>query len=88
MTNSFNAEQARQNASEIQVSYSDMLNKILTGAESLSKVGRRSGLFLFPAGATASEHVVALENELRNRGFTIITELDKKRDTINIELGF
>jgi hypothetical protein len=88
MTNQFNAEQARQNASEVQVSYSEMLDKILKGTETLSKVGRRSGLFSFPAGATASEHIVAVESELRNRGFTIITELDKRRDTINIELGF
>lgn len=88
MANIFNAEQARKNAEKIKINYEDMLSKILQGTETLSIAGRRSGLFLFPVRATAPDHIVAVEEELRDRGFKVNTTIDEVRDSVNIEVGF
>ncbi|HFF4835874.1 TPA: hypothetical protein ACGC6G_003685, partial [Acinetobacter baumannii] len=83
-----NAEQARKNAKDVKIDQALLLEKILSGTEEISKEGKRRAVFQFPIDALHPEHITQVEEELKTRGFNVLTNIEQSGTTVNIEVSF
>ena len=86
MTNNFNAEQAKKNASLAHFDYEKIINEILHSTEVSSKIGKKSATFQYQKHTLGANGVIPIEAELIKRGFHF--EASERDEVVTIIVSF